>query len=226
MSAIPAIGALRAPPLLPLPSHPTTSQIGVGLRGCHPKVSVLIYLTQCRILSKNISSRDRVFAIFLLLCLLDCVTRAETGCVSVLSTDAALTTNHLPLKGESWLPTSLANARIPISAFSPSLRQRARSLPKWSFQSHLITESSKSFSQTKLPCASIWNRESKSPLSLSVGSLEVTNHANAGDLSSASNFSKHQNKPAFSGRVFSSGLVRGSPEEYGGQQLAECGGVR
>ena len=80
---------------------------------------------------------------------------------------------------------SIANSKTPISASTNTLWQKARSLPKWSFQSQPITTLSKSFSMTKLPCASIWNRVSRLPLSLSVGKQENINPSNAGDLFSA-----------------------------------------
>jgi hypothetical protein len=186
----------------------------------------LIYLTQWQRIVQDFFAVTGLFALFLLLCLCGCATRAVTGYASALNTDAALTTNHLPVKGESWLPISL-NERSRTSGFTNSLRQRARLLPKWSFPSHPITESSRSFSMIKLPSLSTWNRVSKSLPKLSVGSLEVTNLSNAGDLSSASNdFSNTNTTPAFSGRVFLSGLARGSPEEYGGGHPATCGGAQ
>jgi hypothetical protein len=152
-----------------------------------------------------------------LLCLSGCATRAVTECADGLNIDASLTTNHLPRKANSWLPISLANAKTPISASISSLRQKARSLPKWSFPSLPTTTSSRSFSMTRLPCALTWSRVSKLLQSLSVGSLELINRSSDGDQSSASDFSNINTKPAFSGRVFSSALAYGvNPEEHWG----------
>jgi hypothetical protein len=110
----------------------------------------------------------------------------ETGCVSVLSTNAALTKNHLPRKATQWLSLRLpahAQERKPlrISGSTSFLRQRARSLPKWNCQSHPITASSKLSFRIRLRSRSILNRVCKSCLSWSVGNLAVTNRSNAGD---------------------------------------------
>jgi hypothetical protein len=185
----------------------------------------LIYLTQWPRIVQDFFAVTGLFAIFLLLCLSGCATRAVTECADGLNIDASLTTNHLPRKANSWLPISL-NEISHTSASTSSLSQRARLLPKWSFPCHPITTSLKSFLRTKLPSASIWIPASKLLQNSSVGRVAATNHSSAGDLSSASNdFSNTNITPAFSGRVFSSGLARGSPEEYGGEQTAECGGA-
>jgi hypothetical protein len=138
--------------------------------------------------------------------------------------DAALTTNHLPMKGESWLSLSVPN---PLSASTSFPRQKARSLPMWNCLSHPITTSLRSCFRTKPHSPSILIRVSRLLQSLSAGNLEVTNPFAAGDQFSASNdFSNTNTTPAFSGRVFLSGLARGSPEEYGGGHPATCGGAQ
>jgi hypothetical protein len=138
-----------------------------------------------------------IFALFLLPAS-SAYARTETGRVSVLSTNAALTTNHLPRKANPWLAPSLqGNAQSPISASKNSLWQRARSLPKWSCLSQPITTSLKSCSPTKLRSTFKLNPASKLSLKLSTGSQALTNRSSVGDLFTASNdFSTLNTEPA------------------------------
>jgi hypothetical protein len=132
-------------------------------------------------------------ALFPLHSLPDCgYKKRQSGRACVVSTNAALTKNHLPTKGDQWLSLRLpayAQERKPlhISAFLNFQQQRARSLPKWNYQSHPITASLRSFFRTKLRSRSIWNRAYRSLLKLSVGNREVTNRSNDGDLFTAFN---------------------------------------
>lgn len=152
----------------------------------HPRPSVIIYLTNQMTWHKNTFSRDRVFALFSCFPLLEQAI-SEVGTRSDYSRNAPLTTIHLPVKGESWLPISLANARNPLrfSASKIFQRQKEKSLPKWSFPSHLTTASSKLSFRIKLHSRSILNRVCKSLLSLSVGSPAVTTRSSVGDLFTA-----------------------------------------
>jgi Protein of unknown function (DUF551) len=134
-----------------------------------------------------------IFAIFLL-----SATRAyatsEVGPRSGVSRNAALTTNHLHEKGDSWLSLSVPN---PLSASTSFPRQKARSLPTWNCLSHPITTSLKSFFRTRPLSLSILNPASKSLQNLSVGSLENITRSNAGDLFTAlSNISNIKPEPA------------------------------
>ena len=171
----------------------------------HPRSSGFIYLTHmlfCVILFLAVTG---AFALFLLSATRAYATSAETGRVRWLRPNAALTTNPLLSKGDSWLQASLNQT----SEFLDSPRQEARSLPKWNSPSHLITTSLKLSLPTKLHSLSILNPASKSPLNLSVGNLEVTNPSNAGDLFTASNyFSNIKTEPA-ERRVLSSHGVTG-----------------
>jgi hypothetical protein len=190
----------------------------------------LTYLTQCRVWRQNFFAVTGQNILLLLPSVRYCATSAKTGCADVVSIGASLT--NRTTGGRNWLSLRLpAHAQerkqSRTSAFLNSLRQRARSLPKWNYQCHPITALSKLSFRTKLRSRSIWNRACKSLLSLSVGSLAATNPRNAGDPFTAFNpFSIIKIKPAFSGRVFASGLAsRSSPEEYGGEQIAVCGGA-
>jgi hypothetical protein len=134
-----------------------------------------------------------IFAIFLLSASRAYARTKETGRVSVLSTNAALTTNHLPRKANPWLPTSLNQT----SAFSGSPRQRERSLPKWNYPSRPITTLSKLSLPTKLRSTFKLNPASKLSLKLSVGNLANTNPSSAGEQFTASNnFSNIKPEPA------------------------------
>jgi hypothetical protein len=134
-----------------------------------------------------------MFAIFLLSASRAYARTKETGRASVISTDAALT--KAPHWEAQWLVPSVSKKHI--TAFSSSPRQEARSLPTWNFQSHPITTLSKLSLPTKPHSLSILNPASKSPLSLSVGSLENITRLNAGDLFTASNnFSNINTEPA------------------------------
>jgi hypothetical protein len=113
--------------------------------------------------------------------------------------DAALTTNHLPMKGESWLSLSVPN---PLSASTSFPRQKARSLPMWNCHSHPISTSSKSFFRTRLHSASILSPVCKLPLSLSIGSLANTNPFAAGDQFTASSTLTPNQRPTKSGGLF------------------------
>jgi hypothetical protein len=130
-----------------------------------------------------------------------------------------------PDKRRQWLRARVSKSSV-TSASTSSLKQKARSLLMWNCLSHPITTSLRSCFRTKLRSLSILIRVSRLLQSLSVGSLAATGHSNDGDLSSASNDLANTNTtPAFSGRVFLSGLARGSPEEYGGVHPAGCGGA-
>ena len=166
-------------PILAIPAIAPTLPRGIPdwrrFQRHHPISSGSIYLTHMLIYCV-------IFAIFLLLSVRCYAKRTETD-APVFSHERALTTNHLPVKGDSWLQTSLNQT----SEFSGSPRQRARSLPKWNYPSRPITASSKLSFRTKPLSRSILNRVCKSPLSWSVGSLAVTNLSNAGDLFTVSN---------------------------------------
>ena len=116
----------------------------------------------------------------------------ENGTRYGVTRNASLTTIHLLVKGESWLPISLANAQNLISASRSFQRQKARSLPKLNFHSHPITALSKLSFRIKPLSRSILNRAYRSLLKLSVGNRAVTNHSSVGDLFTA--FSKFSNK--------------------------------
>jgi hypothetical protein len=142
----------------------------------------LIYLTHMLRRVYIFLAVTGLFAIFLLSANRAYAT-SEDGTRYGSSRNASLTTNHLPVKGESWLPTSLNQT----SAFSGSPRQEARLLLKWNYPSHPITTLSKLFFRTRPLSLSISNPASKSLPSLSVGSLENTNRSNAGDQFTVSN---------------------------------------
>jgi hypothetical protein len=149
---------------------------------------VTIYLTNHMIRHKNTFSRDRVFAIFLLLSVC-CFATTDTGRASAINTHAALTKIHLPLKGESWLSLSVAEPQNRIPASASFQWQRERSLPKSNCLSHPITTSLKSCFRTRPLSIFKLNPVSKLCRNWSIGNQANTNRSNAGDLSTA--FSPH-----------------------------------
>jgi hypothetical protein len=155
-------------------------------------------LDSCSSWPHNIWAVTGFFALFLLLSACAYATRTKTGYASAVNAHAALTKS--PLWEARWLSirlNALAEERKHTNGFSTFTRQEARSLPKWNFPFHLITTSSKSSFRTKLRSRSISNPASKSPLSLSIGSLANTNPFATGDLFTASNnFSNIKPEPA------------------------------
>ncbi len=229
MSAIPAISS--PPPaifqLLLQTKHFFNSTLAWPLR--HAWVALgpplghpgLIYLTQWYASRQNISA---VTGLFALLSLLSTQGHAISGNGTGQRVNADPPLTKAPDERRQWLRERVSKSSR-TSASRNSLWQKARSLPKSSWQSHPITTSSKLFSRIRLLSVSTWSRVSKLCLSWLAGSLAATGLSNAGDLFSANNFVQHQTRPA-SLRVFLFGLAsRSSPEEYGGEQLAVCGGA-
>jgi hypothetical protein len=131
--------------------------------------------------TKNIFSRDRVFALLSLLSIRGHAISGNGTCYGV-TRNTPLTTNHLPRKANPWLSLSVPN---PLSAPTSFPRQKARSLPMWSFQFLPITTSSKLCFRTRPHSVSTWSRASKSCPNSSIGNRANTNPLNAGDLFTA-----------------------------------------
>ena len=138
-----------------------------------------------------------IFALFLLSASRAYARTKETGRVSVLSTNAALTTNHLPRKANSWLPPSLSKRR--------NSDQRVHKFPK--AKGKVVAEVELSISsdyniieivfddKTSLT----FNLESRVQITPELVSWKSgdTNLSNAGDPFSASNnFSNINTEPA------------------------------
>jgi hypothetical protein len=152
-----------------------------------------------------------IFAIFSLRPIRDRVISRD-GTSQRVNADPSLTTNHLPLKGDSWLSLSVPK-RNPTSASTNFQRQKARLLPKWNCPSHPITASLRSFFRTKLRSRSIWNRVCKSLLKLSVGSQAVTNPFAAGDPFTAFNSLTPNQRPTCTGLFLVAFATVGHPHQ-------------
>jgi hypothetical protein len=177
-------------------------------------------------MGENFSSRDRVFYC----CSLAGALQEKSGYVRWLRPDAALTLS--PVRQAIWLALRVHAPESAVQGAPNSLNSRAR---LW-IASKSTQKMPVSLSASCSMIEHIFPLTLKRVLRLGritrTGKPETTKLCDGGEQFTASrcaspeNFQNLNTTPAFSGRVFLSGLGRGSPEEYGGEQIAVCGGAR
>jgi hypothetical protein len=101
-----------------------------------------------------------------------------TGTLGAFDTERALTLNHLPMKGDLWLPLSVSDARAVLD-FSASLRSKAKS---WKLLRLIQTSPESRFSfKTRSRSASILTLLSSLIPSCQTGKPETGVASNVGD---------------------------------------------
>jgi hypothetical protein len=161
-------------------------------------------LDSCSPWPHNIWAVTGLFAIFLLLSACAYATRTETGRASATNTSAALTTNHLPLKGDPGLVTSV---HVPTrdANETASLKSKARSL-KASNSCPLKADTQLgSCSKTERISASTLNRTSHFPLICRTGKPKITSRSSDCEPFTVSDFYNLEPDRPASLRVLSSG---------------------
>jgi hypothetical protein len=186
----------------------------------------LIYLTQRPFLRQDSCSRDRVFALFLLLYVRLYATSGN-GTRQCANTDAPLTTNHLRTKGDIWLRTILTAYRNPsfticLTGLTHPSPVSIATLWRWRKPAFSI-RSSCSF------LAASPNRLGPMPISICSEPCGVLRNVTGNDSHklATKNDTTAPQPPAPKGRVFLFRLAsRSSPEEYGCDNPAICGGAQ
>lgn len=119
-----------------------------------------------------------------------------------LTPNAALTTNHLPEKGDLWL---LPRVPVPArGAQGSSRKSRAKSWMTWNCLSPRITAPCISGFKTRRRSPSIFSRASGSLLHWLIGRLEIADYSSSGGLFTAStNAHAKPHRPAIRRVLFS-----------------------
>lgn len=181
----------------------------------------LIYLTQWRQRLQNFFAVTGLFSC----CSLTGALQGESGQRRALTRTPALTLS--PVEQAIWLPLSVHTHPRSVQGVLPESEARSLTALKSMPKSSAFTSKIKPHS----PLMSI--QRTSFTQSYQTGERETGGASRSGQQSEVNRPWFHgrnaitiqPTKPVFSGRVFSSGLARGSPEEYGGE-LAASGGVR